>query len=816
MVLAGNKQRLAAHLYANAMVLVLAALVLVGCGDPNSTGSAAVEARPDGSGSGQGALTADEILARMIETYRAAETYRDSAIVGLDIKAPDGNRRQEFQIGISFARPNRVRITRDDLLVSSDGQQVYGKVLSLSDQVVVAPAPEKIVVPAFYSLQAISPLMQPGIEGHSIQLDLLAADQPLKELRRGDIKSQVLEPAVHDGRDCHRLSFRTEVGDIVFWIDKEKSILRRLEFPTDELKQSMGAGVDKVSMTAEFEEAQLDADIDPQTFLWKPSENETQVRYFVSPPDPRLAPNPLLGQLAADLMMTTSDGEQQELAELQGKVAVIDFWATWCGFCLEAMPKFGAASEKFRDSDEVKFLAVSLDTPDISDKVVAAKLRETGVKVPWARVDNKDPLQTTLETFGLRGIPACVVLDKQGRVQFLHEGADLEYDTRLPELVDAILAGKDLTRQSQQLWDELQKQYTEELQRARVEEVTDVIEIQRAEVAQRKEPQDFVLKKMWHNSELESPGNLLVATDAQNEPRVLVVDGLQAIVQLNAAGEIAARRGEQLPKQAAVSFVRTGKSDDGVPIYVAGGAGVAKFFVFDHEWKLLLEYPPEDTAQVYDVLPVDLDGDGALELCVGYFNEAGVHAITLDGQRLWRNRSVSSVSDLEATSVGEEGQVNLLCAHSFGTLDLIDDKGKSLAPIRLANRAVTHVAVADREAGEEQPIAAITIDPSGRRSLVGISRAGDLRWQYLLPPGEHENPLEMLVYAQLIADQPGYWLVASADGTLHIVSVDGQQSDRFRTGEKLSGFAAGRFDDRDVLLTSSDQGVTAYAVTQKE
>ncbi|MDH3717594.1 MAG: hypothetical protein OES79_05675, partial [Planctomycetota bacterium] len=350
----------------------------------------------------------------------------------------------------------------------------------------------------------------------------------------------------------------------------------------------------------------------------------------------------------------------------------------------------------------------------------------------------------------------------------------------------------------------------------RVDEVTDIIEIQRAEVAQRKEPQDFVLNKLWHNSELESPGNLLVAAGAKNEPLVLVVDGLHEIVQLNAAGEIAARRGDQLPKQAAVSFLRTGKSADGVPIYVAGGAGAANFFVFDHEWKLVLKYPPEDTAQVYDVLPVDLDGDGALELCVGYFNEAGVHAITLDGQRLWRNRSVSRVSDLEATSVGKEGQVNLLCAHSFGTLDLIDAQGKSVTPIRVANRAVTHVAVADREADEEQPIAAITIDPSGRRSLAGISREGDMQWQYLLPPGEHENPIEMLVFAKLIADQPGHWLVASADGTLHIVSIDGQRTDRFRTGEKLFGFAAGRFDEQDVLLTSSDQGVTAYAVTKKE
>ncbi|MDH3717568.1 MAG: redoxin domain-containing protein, partial [Planctomycetota bacterium] len=514
MVLPGNKQRPAAQICAYAMVLVLAALVLAGCGDPNSSGGAAVVAGPDGSESGQGASHPDEILARMIKTYRAAKTYRDSAVVRFDIKTPDGNRRQEFQIGISFARPNRVRITRDGVLVLSDGQQVYGKVLSLREQVVVAQAPEAIVVPAFYGIQAISPLMQPGIEGHSIQLDLLAADQPLKDLRQGDIKSQVLEPAVHDDRDCHRLSFRTEAGDIVLWIDQEKFILRRLEFPTDELKESMGAGVDEVSMVAEFQDAQLDADIDPQTFFWKPSENETQVRYFVSPPDPRMAPSPLLGQPAADLMMTTSDGEKQELADLQGKVAVIDFWATWCGYCIAAMPQFAAASEKFKDSDEVEFLAVSLDEPDISDDDVAAKLQETGVEVPWARVDDKEPLQTALKAFGLSGIPAYVVLDKQGRVQFLLEGADPESDTRLPALVDAILAGKDLTSQSQEMWEELQKQYAEELQRARVDEVTDIIEIQRAEVAQRKEPQDFVLNKLWHNSELESPGNLLVAAGA--------------------------------------------------------------------------------------------------------------------------------------------------------------------------------------------------------------------------------------------------------------------------------------------------------------
>ncbi|NIP84392.1 MAG: hypothetical protein GTO03_02070, partial [Planctomycetales bacterium] len=243
-------------------VVILAILTLAGCGEAGSPPDQAAQpgAVPsDTSPPPAVAADAAQILRRMIERYQAATTYSDSAVVRLDLKTSQGDQQQEFPIAVSFARPNRLLFTRDDVLVLSDGQKLYGRVLSLADQVVVARAPQTITIPAFYEIQVISPLMmQPGLEGHSIQLDLLAAEQPLQELRQDNLPSRVLPPAVCADRSCDRLGFQTDAGEIVFWIDQENSLLRKLEFPTEELRKSMGAEVSEVTLVAEFRDAQLD------------------------------------------------------------------------------------------------------------------------------------------------------------------------------------------------------------------------------------------------------------------------------------------------------------------------------------------------------------------------------------------------------------------------------------------------------------------------------------------------------------------------------------------------------------------------------
>ena len=116
-----------------------------------------------------------------------------------------------------------------------------------------------------------------------------------------------------------------------------------------------------------------------------------------------------------------------KLAELRGKVVLIDFWATWCTFCVKTMPRLNALHEKYKDrglriiglnefeghikgqpatrAQELEYFRQFKRRMNVTyDFAVAADARNDG-------------------SFGVAGLPTAVLVDRRGRVRFLTVGA---------------------------------------------------------------------------------------------------------------------------------------------------------------------------------------------------------------------------------------------------------------------------------------------------------------------------------------------------------------------------------------------------------
>ena len=147
---------------------------------------------------------------------------------------------------------------------------------------------------------------------------------------------------------------------------------------------------------------------------------------------------------------------------------MIDFWATWCEWCLKGMPDVEGVRKKYGDNDKVRFLALSEDEDEVTNKQIEELLKNIKVEVPWARLRGQtgDELRAKFE---MSGIPALIVLGTDGKVQYQHIGYDPSLEGKLVEVIDALLAGQDLAGKAVAAREVEQREYQKRIEAAKVD-----------------------------------------------------------------------------------------------------------------------------------------------------------------------------------------------------------------------------------------------------------------------------------------------------------------------------------------------------------
>jgi len=122
------------------------------------------------------------------------------------------------------------------------------------------------------------------------------------------------------------------------------------------------------------------------------------------------------------LAMTLPDlqGTPQALAQWNGKVRVINYWASWCPPCIEEMPLFSRLQERY-SKQGVQFVGIGIDDVDKMQAFVA----KSPVSYPLL-VGGSNP--GSAPGLSVRGLPYTVVLDRAGKVAFSLYGAAKEAD----------------------------------------------------------------------------------------------------------------------------------------------------------------------------------------------------------------------------------------------------------------------------------------------------------------------------------------------------------------------------------------------------
>lgn len=122
-----------------------------------------------------------------------------------------------------------------------------------------------------------------------------------------------------------------------------------------------------------------------------------------------------------DLKFTAVDGREVDVSKLQGKVVLIDFWATWCGPCVAELPNVLKAYKELH-AKGFEIVGISLD----SDKAeLQSFVKERGMEWPQY-FDGKGWKNEISSKYGINSIPAMWLLNKKGIVVSTNARGGLE------------------------------------------------------------------------------------------------------------------------------------------------------------------------------------------------------------------------------------------------------------------------------------------------------------------------------------------------------------------------------------------------------
>ncbi len=132
--------------------------------------------------------------------------------------------------------------------------------------------------------------------------------------------------------------------------------------------------------------------------------------------------------------MTDFDGKPVNLADLKGKVVLVDFWASWCAPCKKELPILDQLAKKYTaDGKPVVVVAVNIDQDRGNAQKIVHELKISGLRI------GLDPAGKVAGAYDVPTMPSSYVIDTQGAIRLVHPGFEPGDERDLAAAIDGAL-----------------------------------------------------------------------------------------------------------------------------------------------------------------------------------------------------------------------------------------------------------------------------------------------------------------------------------------------------------------------------------------
>jgi len=206
-------------------------------------------------------------------------------------------------------------------------------------------------------------------------------------------------------------------GVMTSWVDKKTNVtLKQTTIGTVEAETIPTSPIIQSTIVKSFK---LNEPIADSLFTFTPPAGATEVAEFQG----AVKANPdLTGKLAADFKLKSLDEKEYRLADLHGKVVLLDFWATWCIPCRNDLPALQKIQQDFQSPDLVM---LGMNVGEARD-TVGKFLSTTKLNYPVVLAGDAEIVQS----YSVTAFPTVVLIDPEGRIALYHVGAGADKQLR--------------------------------------------------------------------------------------------------------------------------------------------------------------------------------------------------------------------------------------------------------------------------------------------------------------------------------------------------------------------------------------------------